>query len=550
MAPRAGGEHTGSAMGDAGSHARVPERSADASTLEGRAYLQQRIALFARVMTILIALYMGLMVGVSLVFDVHLPGEQWGWLLALTALVWMGSLWWLSRGKVRSATWVICLDVAIVADPGLLVAINVYVLRSLRFAPLMALLVLCFLVLGRALLVPSAPKRTAIAGALAVLPLQAVNLFIAVTEPELLLVPAVLQVASLVAWSVGIVALSAYGSGIIYGLREQVREARQLGQYTLVEKIGEGGMGAVFRARHAMLRRPTAIKLLPPGKAGEQQLTRFEREVQLTAELTHPNTVQIYDYGRSPDGVFYYAMELLDGLDLDTLVERHGPLGPGRTVHVLEQVCGALAEAHARGLVHRDIKPANIFLCQRGGELDVVKVLDFGLVKDLAGDANLTEMDVVAGTPAFLSPEAITAPDRVGPHSDLYAVGAVGYYLLTGEHVFRGATVVEVASHHVHTRPEPPSKRSGRAVPTALEAIVLRCLAKKPEERYDGARALRRALEALPEHGTWTVDDAERWWREARTSDVPAPKHEPSPFASTMAVDMRQRAMEKAGPAA
>jgi serine/threonine-protein kinase len=454
-------------------------------------------------------------------------------------------LWLFARGKVRSARWVTILDIGVVADPGFIVAINVYLLRSLGWAPVMGLLVLCFLVMGRALFVPTAAMRTAIAGTLALLPLQLVTTYVCFFEPNQLIVPAPLQLASFLAWSIGIVGLSSYGSGVIYGLREQVREAQQLGQYTLVDKIGEGGMGTVYRARHAMLRRPTAIKLLPPSKAGEEQLERFEREVQLTAELTHPNTVQIYDYGRSPDGVFYYAMELLDGLDLDTMVERYGPLGPARTVHVLEQICGALAEAHTRGLVHRDIKPANIFLCHRGGEPDVVKVLDFGLVKDLSGDKGLTGIDVVAGTPAFLSPEAITAPAEVGPRSDLYALGAVAYYLLTGEHVFGGATVVEIASHHVHSVPEPPSKR-GRVVPTELELIVLRCLSKKQDQRHESAQALRRALAELPEHGGWTMEEAEAWWRKARTSEVGVALH-PSPFASTMAVDLRSRAAEKAG---
>ena len=231
-----------------------------------------------------------------------------------------------------------------------------------------------------------------------------------------------------------------------------------------------------------MLRRPTAIKLVPPEKAGPQQLMRFEREVQNTAELQHPNTIQIFDYGHSPDGVFYYAMEYLDGIDLDDLVERHGPQAPGRVVHILEQACAALTEAHDKGLVHRDIKPANIFLCHRGGIPDVVKVLDFGLVKELATDGGVTNVDVVAGTPAYLSPEAITAPDTLGPAADIYALGAVGYFLLTGEPVFGGATVVEICGHHVHSAPPPPSERTAVNLSEQLEALILRCLAKKPDQ--------------------------------------------------------------------
>ena len=208
-------------------------------------------------------------------------------------------------------------------------------------------------------------------------------------------------------------------SRIIYNLHREIRQAIRLGQYTLDEKLGEGGMGVVYRASHAMMRRPTAVKLLPLEKAGEASLARFEREVQQTARLTHPNTITIYDYGRTPDGVFYYAMELLDGASLQAVVDRDGPQPPGRVLRVLEMVAGGLAEAHDLGLIHRDVKPANIFLCRQGGEFDIAKVLDFGLVKIVEGprDANLTHDGVVAGTPQYLAPEALTDPeDRGWPH--------------------------------------------------------------------------------------------------------------------------------------
>jgi serine/threonine-protein kinase len=266
-----------------------------------------------------------------------------------------------------------------------------------------------------------------------------------------------------------------------------------------------------------MLRRPTAVKLLPPEKAGQAALERFEREVQLTARLSHPNTVAVFDYGRTPDGVFYYAMEYLDGTNLDTLVREDGPQPPARVAHVLRQVASALVEAHGIGLIHRDVKPENIILCERGGVPDVAKVVDFGLVKDLErGGAALSRADVVQGTPLYLSPEAITAPDRVGAPGDLYALGAVGYYLLTGQHVFGGATLVEVCSHHLHTLPVPPAERLGRPVPASLEALLLSCLEKDPARRPASALALREALGDLAGVGAWSEQEARDWWERWR----------------------------------
>jgi len=234
-------------------------------------------------------------------------------------------------------------------------------------------------------------------------------------------------------------------------------KAKQLGPYTLDEKLGAGGMGVVYKARHALLRRPTAVKLLAIDKIGEESLARFEREVQHTANLTHPNIVAIYDYGRSADGEFYYAMEYLDGIDLDALVRREGPLPIARVVHILRQSCDALDEAHQRGLVHRDIKPANIMLCRLGNRADVVKVLDFGLVKEFGENSGVTLERSITGTPDFISPEAIVDSSTVGPVSDLYAVGAVAYWLLTARSVFVGNTLVEVLAHQLHTAPAAPS---------------------------------------------------------------------------------------------
>jgi eukaryotic-like serine/threonine-protein kinase len=314
-----------------------------------------------------------------------------------------------------------------------------------------------------------------------------------------------------VMWLLAAITVATAGSAVIYGLRREVRHARQLGQYTLEEKLGEGGMGVVYRARHAMLRRPTAVKLLRPERMGEAGLLRFEREVQLTASLSHPNTVTVFDYGRTPDGVFYYAMEYLEGLGLDQLVAADGPQPPGRVAHVLRQVLEALAEAHGVGLVHRDVKPANVILCERGGVPDVAKVVDFGLVKDLDAADGLTRDATLVGTPLYLAPEAIrsTAADA---RSDLYSVGAVAYFLLAGRHVFEGATIVEICSHHLHTPPVPPSERLGRSLPVALEAWVLGCLEKDPARRPPSASAAAAGLERCGLAGEWTPEAARAWW--------------------------------------
>ncbi len=319
------------------------------------------------------------------------------------------------------------------------------------------------------------------------------------------------------AWWAVTIALCTGASRVIYGLRKSARDARKLGQYELTEKLGEGGMGVVFRARHAMLHRPTAVKLVPLAKAGASSLARFEKEVRQTARLTHPNTVTIFDYGRTPDGVFYYAMELLDGATLRAIVEVDGAQSPARVARMFEQAAGALAEAHEAGLVHRDIKPANIMFARQGGELDVTKVLDFGLVKEVdhGQDPSLTQADSITGTPHYMAPEAITDPDTVDGRSDVYALGAVAYYLATGEHVFSGKTVVEVCSHHLHSRPVPVEVRAPD-VPADLAALIMKCLKKDPADRPQSARELAGAIRQCG--AGWTQQDATGWWRRCESA--------------------------------
>jgi serine/threonine protein kinase len=311
-------------------------------------------------------------------------------------------------------------------------------------------------------------------------------------------------------------------------LHDATLAAQQLGQYTLVEKLGSGGMGTVYKARHALLRRPTAVKVLNPKIVSDTAIARFEREVQLTSGLTHPNTVAIYDFGRTAEGVFYYAMEYLEGTNLDVLVKEHGALPEARALYILRQICASLAEAHAAGLIHRDVKPANVFLTFRGGQYDFVKVLDFGLAK-LAGDqrqANLTSTDTVAGTPLYVSPEAITQPEQIDARADVYGIGAVGYYLLTGTPVFTGSSATDICLKHVRSTPEPPSARTGHAVSAAVEALLLRCLAKSPDARPGNAAELLALLQACPVSGSWTVADAALWWKARQPDRSPSvPDH-------------------------
>lgn len=291
-------------------------------------------------------------------------------------------------------------------------------------------------------------------------------------------------------------------------------EAQQIGQYKLEHKLGAGGMGVVYKGQHAMLRRPTAIKMLDVDKVNEGSIQRFEREVQITSQLNNPHTVAIYDFGHTPEGVFYYAMEYLDGIDLQTLVERYGPQPVPRVIHILLQVCSSLYEAHSLGLVHRDIKPANIMLNRRGGEPDVVKVLDFGLVKatDDQQQAGLTQQASLTGTPLYMSPEAIQMPSSVDARSDLYAVGAMGYFLLTGQPVFEADSVVDLCQKHVATPPVPPSERVRTPIPPELESAILACLEKSRAKRPQTARDLAALISRCAEATAWSIEDSDAWW--------------------------------------
>jgi len=311
-----------------------------------------------------------------------------------------------------------------------------------------------------------------------------------------------------------------------------IRRLQELGCYELVEKVDHGGMGEIWKARHRMLARPVAVKLIRPELLGAKSAVdaaalvgRFHREAEATSTLHSPHTVALHDFGVTPEGAFYYVMDLLQGLDLETLVKRYGPVPPERAIHLLVQACDSLAEAHAVGLVHRDVKPANMIACHWGLKWDFVKVLDFGLVKATwtmgADEDHLTSEGRITGTPNFMAPETILGAKHLDERVDIYGLGCVAYWLLTGERVFTGRTALEVLLHHSKTPPTPPSERVRTPIPAPLEALVMQCLAKEREDRPPSAEWLAARLVECPTAGEWTPDRAREWWESRASSGKP-----------------------------
>jgi tRNA A-37 threonylcarbamoyl transferase component Bud32 len=316
--------------------------------------------------------------------------------------------------------------------------------------------------------------------------------------------------------------LAIYGAHVLNGMRSDLHVAKKFGQYRLIKKLGAGGMGEVYLAEHQLLKRPCALKLIRDESGRDPlALARFEREVRSAARLSHPNSIEIFDFGHADDGTFYYVMEYLPGLSLEDLVRRAGPLPAGRVIHLLRQVCAGLSEAHAIGLIHRDLKPANVFVARRGGESDVAKVLDFGLVKlthDTAAPTLSADL-TISGTPSYMAPEQATASRDLDARADIYALGAVAYFALTGRPPFGGETAFAIMMAHARDAVVPPSQLRPD-VPTDLEGVVLICLAKAPEDRYTDVRALSRALAACADAGSWDSDRAEAWWNEEGLTDL------------------------------
>ncbi len=308
----------------------------------------------------------------------------------------------------------------------------------------------------------------------------------------------------------------------IYSIEMKAQRVQEMGSYELVTLLGRGGMGEVWRARHRLLARDAAIKVIrpevvdaQPGRLADLVRRRFEREARATANLRSPHTIDLYDFGAAKDGSFYYVMELLDGIDLQRLVERFGPVPAPRVIYILRQACDSLEEAHRAGLVHRDIKPTNLFLCVLGLYFDFIKVLDFGLVKciDNPQATLVTAEGTAAGTPAYMAPEVAMGEQRIDGRADIYSLGCVAYFLLTGAVLFEESTPTATAVAHVQKTPIPPSQRTELPIPTDLEAVVMSCLAKKPDERPRSAQELARRLAGLACASQWCADDAARWWQ-------------------------------------
>jgi serine/threonine-protein kinase len=506
---------------DSGSGA-ILERGLDTSN--GVDFVRERLALVGKTLFLVsFGFYLFLLASMVLVGGAPFAAVvkspvSYGHLAASST---MGLLWLLARRSSSSVPSLGTLDaVSIVVACGFLSLMTMDDGGQI----LQVLLALIVTVMIRAILVPSQPRRTMLLSALAFLPTVAVC--IARHHPTALLpgftadFQKQYMTLNTVLWSILGTTLATIVSRVTYGLRRQVAEANELGQYVLEERIGGGGMGEVWRARHRLLIRPAAIKLIRPQMFGDPQLLlrRFEREARATAALKSPHTVQLHDFGATEDGRLYYVMELLDGLDLDTLVHQYGPLPAERVVHILRQVCSSLRDAHANGLVHRDIKPANVVVSRAGTTFDFAKVLDFGLVKldaprNSGDDAvKLSVEGSTSGTPAFMAPEVVLGVADTDHRVDLYALGCVAYWLLTGRLIFEGNTVVEMMYHHANTPPPRPSTIVGIPFPAALEDLVMQCLEKDPARRPASAETVSTRLDAASLESAWTAERAERWW--------------------------------------
>ena len=510
---------------------------------EARAFYQRRVASFGLIIAAAgaIGFVFRIIIGLASGMPLQKLGEP-SYLLHAAAIVPCVAMWLICRRGPLPVDTVIAVETM-----GLLLASVGYIGMGMTIPPevgadVITAFALSFAFFSRAVFVPSTARHTALLGLIIGVPLVGMMaLHYRDVDPAMWRMvgydtrgferSSIITTTALMTtmWWTLTVGLSSIACRVIHRLRSEVTNIRSLGQYQLERKLGEGAMGVVYKATHGMLKRPTAVKLLRPELGGREVHDLFRREVQLTATLKHPHTITIYDYGRTPDGLFYYAMELLDGASLQDIVEATGPQPASRVVYVLRDAALALDEAHSVGLIHRDVKPSNIMLARQGGAYDVVKVVDFGLVKHVEDDEDPETSDTysIKGTPHYLSPEGVNTPQEVDGRSDVYSLGAVGYYLLTGRPVFQGDTVFEIYMQQVQATPPPMSEARGEPVPAELEQLIMSCLAKNKDDRPESAQAFADALDrlGLPR---WTRADAERWWErygplveEQRESMVP-----------------------------
>ncbi len=506
-------------------------RGSGLDTSNGAEFVKERVALFAKIVCLIALAFLVIGVTTGLVvfhrpvrlrvFNSETIAHAAGTLLA--AVVWLVC----RRARPLSLSALELLDA--VALVGCCTAWALFIQTQSVESVYTGVIAVTLTVLVRSTVVPSKAGRTLRLAVLAHVPVALV-VWMRAGPPVPILgrlpdaPPPLFTAINQTIWSIAVIAVATVTSRVIYELRRKVKEANELGPYTLEDRLGAGGMGEVWRARHRFLARDAAVKLIRPEPLmstpsdPDVLLRRFEREACATAALRSPHTVQLYDFGQSEDGTLYYVMEMLVGVDLEMLVSRFGPVPAERAIHILKQVCHSLDEAHQNGLTHRDIKPANIFVSAIGTELDFVKVLDFGLVRlqheRLAPDqVKLTAEGKVGGTPAYMAPEIVVGGPHYDHRVDIYSVGCVGYWLVTGKLVFEGDTAMKMMLDHARTPPPRPQTRTELAIPPELEQVIMDCLEKDPERRPATAAELARRLSACPTPERWTRERAERWWR-------------------------------------
>src|SRR5262249_36943240 len=510
-------------------------RGSGLDTGAGCNFVQQRIAFFGKLLALLAGV--SFLVGFSInVLIFHVPaayilGMRWTMGHAMGTLI-VATLWLIARGGCRSSRFLEVLDAI-----GLVASCSAWAgMVSPGDAGSMqnGMLAVSLTTLVRAITVPSKPARTMRLSALAFVPLLLVAWLWArsLPVPNMALSAfafAAAQMLNQVLWSAAVIVTATVTSRVIYGLRQSMREANQIGPYTLEEKLGAGGMGEGRRGRHRMLGHNAAVKLIRPeplmtgGASSAVLMRRFEREARATAALRSPHTVQLFDFGQAEDGTLYYVMEMLMGMDLESLVTRFGPVPAERAIAILRQVCHSLDEAHRNGLTHRDLKPANILGSRLGPELDFPKVLDFGLGRlrhdrPAAQGVKLTADGAASGTPAYMAPEIVLGDENYDHRVDIYAVGCVAYWLVTGRLVFEGSNAMQMMIDHARTPPPRPQTRTELPIPQGLEQIILDCLEKDRAKRPQSAAELARRPAPRHTPEKWTAERAERWW----TTHVPS----------------------------